>query len=139
MFLVDTLIRNDWYMRRFDRIESIVIEDALDPALPPERALAKLYSTPAGKANPLSNLKKAQAAAQRDWVTAHKQLQLLLKLRRGLEAVQTEAALESAGIDATIQHVVESVETKPISPAAVSPRAAFLAADADEEGRPVIK
>ncbi len=80
--LVDTLIRSDWHIRRFDVIIPITIANAMDKSLPHDHALAKVYAEAAAKSNhPFTKLERARAAAQRDWFRAMSQLQKLQKKR----------------------------------------------------------
>ena len=91
--LVEILIRCDWMTKRYDRIEPHVVRISLDPAKPPEEALAALFAQP--RNNPLAHLERRRQAAQRDWFRALKELQRLQKGRAGAAEPPPEPASES--------------------------------------------
>jgi hypothetical protein len=97
--MVDTLIRADWHLRRYDRIESGLIARMLGDA-GPNAALADLFGSAAPKSNPLPHLFRRRQAAQRDYFRALKELQRKQKERRqNEEADDSQAQPAPIGFD----------------------------------------
>jgi hypothetical protein len=97
--MVDTLIRSDWHLRRYDRIESGLIIRMMGDA-GPNASLANLFGPATAKSNALPHLFRRRQAAQRDYFRALKELQRMQKERRqNEEADDTQAQPVPIGFD----------------------------------------
>ncbi len=102
LLLTEVLIRADWMIKRFDRIEAQVVNLLSDSGQPANQAVAMVYAAPTGKNNPLPLLHRRRSAAQRDWFKANKEL----------ERLQNSAPREDEPSDAEIAVQVQEMMQK---------------------------
>jgi hypothetical protein len=115
--MVDTLIRADWHLRRYDRIESGVIARMIGDG-DPNAALAGLFGTAAPKSNPLPHLFRRRQTAQRDYFRALKELQRMQKERRQKEDTEeSQAEPVKIGFDLSAEPIAPPAAPEAASPA----------------------
>ena len=119
--LVHILIRCDWFMRRFDRLEALFVSRQMNPKDNIGDALAEIYGRPAIPSNPIVFLARRRAAVQREWFRANREL-LLLQETQPPEVAETEELTTEAPPPEAPQSDFD--KTNPIS--GVSPAKARL-------------
>ena len=84
-FLVDALIDADWNRRRYQRIETQLMQKILDGRDPSPFPLAALFDASISDSRMLERVIRQRAAAERAWFRAHKELESQLACRARLE------------------------------------------------------
>jgi hypothetical protein len=118
-FLVDTLIHNEWRLRRMRRVEAVLWEQASQAFLGEhmERNTCNSADTFVRGATAFERLQRVVSSCERNYHRALKQLLALIDARNTPQPEEAKAASESSGPFRTSPEITPTAPANPAQPA----------------------